>query len=249
MLNRWLKLAGLMLVLTAGTALAQSQQVQNMGTFYRNPQNGDITTSSGEKLVSESYKDRDFKIWSPQTTDTTSFATADSSVSGPFYTAQMARMWLRVQVTWPNAGDATGVKQHWCRFAVQIRAHLTAQVDSLNTNPWYIFADSLSRSNVLDSLSYRMSTVQGSGANVAASQTTPLPSEYLFTAFRALFGTGATGSNYYGDPCNFWIPLADRRGVYFWAPYTTIRIRTMNNFSTAAADQPKFIVDLVGTAK
>ena len=217
-------------------------------------------TSAGSLINDDASRDRDFKIWTTPVSDTVSTWTPDSTVSGPFYTAQMARMWLRVQVTWPNAvHDSLGQRQKYCTFAVQIRAHLTSQTDSLNTNPWYVYADS-SHTNSLSVTAlagttpgagqgYRMSTLTGVGANTALAQTLPLPSEYVFEAYRAPFGTGAAGANYYGEPTNFWIPLADVRGVYFWAPYTSIRIRTLTNYLVNIDAQPKYVVDLVGTAR
>lgn len=250
-MNRWLLTVVLLLTL-AGSAFAQSQQVQNMGGWYRNPQNGQITDSYGNVLGSDAFRDRDFKVWSTPVRDSIARLAADSTVAGPFYTGQAARLWLRVQVTWPYAvHDSLGETQKFCKFAVQVRGHLTTATDSLNTNPWWMYADSLRTASFPVAAATR--GYRGVTAGTVPSQTIALPTEMMFEAYRPALGTGAQGSNLFGEPCNFWIPLADARGVYFWAPYTSVRVRVIENYDTNASthpfNQPKFVVDLVGTAK
>lgn len=228
-------------------------QLQVVGGVVRSDTSGKALslTSSGALINDDASRDRDFRIWTTPSTDTVSTFTADSTVSGPFYTAQMARMWLRVQVRWPNSADAaTNLKS--CSFAVQVRAHLTAQTDSLNTNPWWAYSDTTRTISMPNTTTGTYRMVADSTNQHSVWQTKGLPTEMVFFATRGQVRGSASAiapfqmPEYDGEPANFWIPLADLRGVYFWAPYTSIRIRTLSNNSGAA---PQYVVDLVGTAR
>ena len=246
-----LMLTGAALAVIAWAALAYAD---GTGASYRNgsyfnDKNGAKTTSAGYAQIDDANRDRDYKTWQTVISDSTSTFTADSLLT-PFYTAPYRRFWLRVQVTWPRSTDAaTNVKATF--FAVQVRSHLSAQVDSLNTNPWYVFADSAHTAALYTGATgaYRMQA--DSVSQLATWQSKPLANEFYFLATRGqVRGVASTVAplqtpEFYGEPANFWIPLADSRGVFYWGPYTTIRIRTISNNSNAA---PQYVVDLVGCA-
>lgn len=205
--------------------------------------------ASGNLLISDSSRDRNCAITSLVFQDSTATGSADSTAT-PVYTGDMSRLWLRVQVQWPYSTDA-GTNQKTVRFAVQVRMHGSTATDSLSISPWWAYTDSShTRSFPTDSSGYRMwsdSTNWTAGGGKTAGYIL-LPTELgpFYATHKGVTGTPSKQiGNWWGEPTTFYIPLADARGIYYWGPYTSIRIRTLINNSNGVV---KYTATLYGTA-
>lgn len=146
--------------------------------------------------------------------------TAESTTVAPAF--QYRRLWLALRVI-PAGGDTTNKVY----LAVQVRGHTSAIDDSVNTFAWYGWATTgASAVTVADSIGQFFKgthPVQASGNPQVAG-----PSEKLFV-FQPGMGYGGILSQgaIFSWPNGIWTPLVDQRGVWFGAPYVSVRVRML----------------------
>jgi hypothetical protein len=206
-----------LLALTA--VLAFGQNVQNMGTWYRNPQSGQVVDASGNAYSLEAAKDRDNIYTATLIADTLHaslytakpniLTTAESTIVVPCGQYRRFAIGLRVQ--------AAALDTFALTFAVQIRGHFSAAYDSASTFVWAGWAGVPSTLTTgSDSLSFL-----GKGSGYTA-----WPGERIIT-FKGYRGNALLAQGDFGAPDGLLIDLVDSKGMYFWAPYISIRVRCL----------------------
>ncbi len=192
------------------------------------------TDASGNVLMADADRDRD--LWQPYSLiNNYLFASgnymADSNAV-PMDTHNFRRCAL---VIYGN-GDSLSSR---VRIAVQVRAHYTSAADSGSTYPWYRWRPGATGSADGDSLGHFLS---GSTTLAQTTSGTGLWSSEFMVEFDVA-GRSAVGG-FGANPIGMYVPLVDAGGAYFWAPYTSVRVRVINGIKSRF----KIRVDLVGSA-
>jgi hypothetical protein len=240
----------LIVALLACAAAVAVAQVQNMGTYYKNPQSGQVTDALGNAQVSEAIKDRDNWIVYPTAiNDTisngqlvgTAWALANTAAqfcaeSTVVYPCGQYRRFA-LGARWIPAGGDTSTAT--IRIAFQVRGHFTATADTSTTFYWDSWTLSSAAGTTTDSV--------GVGTTAQAGNLALAWSGEKIIAFDPRRGNGGatinTFSQFFGAPAGKLIDLVDAKGNYFWAPYISVRARVINGYG-ANATKGRLIVSL-----
>lgn len=264
---RKLHLFAALAVLALSAATAQGQQVQQDGNKPKNgvvsvtPGGGyqtdttvtrQIMSSAGSAAQYDDSRDRD--NWAilnggqPLFNDTLTvgsgvdFGGSASVTAGLFYTAEStatgiaAGSFTHFTLFWrviPAQGDTTTkIKLAW-----QIRGQLTAGSDSIGTFAWTPgdWDATLAHTTVFDEVD---STLSKTTSTIA---TVPLPTEFVTYFSPKWYAVMPSAYQAFSFPSGRMKPLVDRQGVWFWAPYISVRVRCL----TGAA-KPRVIAYLAG---
>jgi len=157
--------------------------------------------------------------------------TAESSLV--ISAGQYQRFSLALRVI-PGQGDTTTAMV----FAVQVRGHIAAVADTNSTFAWTPKQWDITTPGTVGAFTTNDSTV--------AKVTSTVGSVALNNEFTVKFdpkwysNVGAAYANF-SFPSGRIIPLIDQSGVWFWAPYISVRVRCLRG-----ASKPKVIAYLVG---
>ena len=186
--------------------------------------------ASGNLRTSEYSKDRDLWRLYPNVINnfltTNILAFADSNTI-PIDTHDMKQLAL---VLYGSPDSLSSV----VRLAVQVRGHYTTSSDSGSAFPWIRWpVRSSTVASGVDSIGHTLigtyGVAQATTANVLASDGGLWPGEFEVKFNTVANDTSGAGNGKYGAyPKGMYIKLVDHGGDYFWAPYTSIRIRIIN---------------------
>lgn len=199
-------------------------------TWYQNGTNGSKVDVNGNAYVSEASKDRDSWRLYPNVINnqlTASGVGMVDSSSVPSDTHDMRQLVLVLNGTPDSLSTVV-------RLAVQIRGHYNTSSDSSSTFPWVRWpVRSSTVASGVDSIGHTLvgtyAQAQATTANVLASDGGLWPGEFEVKFNVAANDTSGLGNGKYGAyPKGMYIKLVDHGGDYFWAPYTSIRIRVIN---------------------
>lgn len=223
-------------------------QTQNLGTYYKNPQSGQVTDGSGNAYVNEYAKDRDnWIIYTNAINDTIS----NGALVGTAWTAVATAAGFCVESTAvypsgayrkfaigirliPASGDTTTSAY---RLAVQIRGHSGSTADSSNTFYWESWSG-IASAGAADTSAAGTSAQSGNLAVV-------WPGEKVI-AFDPRRGNVLTFGQQFGAPAGKLIDLVDAKGNWFWAPYMSVRVRVIGGTSSnAAASKGRIVMSLM----
>jgi len=131
------------------------------------------------------------------------------------------------------------------RLAVQVRAHFTASQDTATTFPWLRWGvasvnsgapaaisgfnakrDSIGHGDVPTAVP--TTAIQATSANSSFSGLLPGEFMVVFNVARDDTTGGGGAGKPYSAPKGFYVPLVGAQGEWFWAPYMSIRVRTLN---------------------
>lgn len=163
---------------------------------------------------------------------------AADSLANPPITAYPWRHWVLFIKAVPGTGTGTVT-----RLAVNVRAHITATNDSIQTASVYQFADfpafhgpapvvprGLTQSFSQDSTSSHVTVVDTLlvGHLLTGSASTPWSGEFIVDVAANRNSPGnAVAATAWSYPNTIAIPLDNIFGRDFWAPYLSVRIRNM----------------------
>lgn len=155
-------------------------------------------------------------------------AMADSSQ--PAATYDLARMGLFIRGQFDSLSTVV-------RLAVQVRGHMTSAQDSASAFPWYRWAVAPGTSGAIfktDSVGHGLAVTQVPLTPVQATSANSSNSGLLPGEFMVVFNyarddtTGAGNGKPFSYPNGIYLPLNGVSGEWFWAPYTSVRIRVIN---------------------
>lgn len=170
-------------------------------------------------------------------------AMADSSTAIPSYDLK------RMALTFYGIFDSLSTV---VRVAVQVRGHLTQNTDSSSTFPWYPFTNSTATAGLVksDSVGHGLAptqvpltAVQATSAN--SSNGGILPGEFVVVFNYSRDDTTAAGNGKpFSAPKGIYKPLNSIYHEWWWAPYTSVRVRVLNGVRSRF----RIRVDYAGTA-
>lgn len=138
------------------------------------------------------------------------------------------------------------------KIAVQVRAHYSSATDSASAFPWYRWpVRSTTVASDVDSLGHMTkgtyAQAQITTANVAQSSGGLWSGEFIvkFQSARQDTVDGISAGKYGAYPKGIYIPLQDIGGNYYWAPYTSVRVRVLSGVKSRF----RIRTDLVGSAQ
>lgn len=202
--------------------------------------------SDGNLKVAQSSLDRNYyKTFQLINNQLTASGAAMADSSSPQATYDLRRMGLMI---YPTAFDSLSTI---VRLAVQVRAHMTNQADSASSFPWarYSVGRSTTAGNYADSVGHWNSGYTGPLTPVQTTTATAAapylyPGEIMVTFNFARDDSTANGN---GKPWSFpkgiYLPLVGALGEWFWAPYTSVRVRVING----VRNRFRVRVDMVGS--
>lgn len=235
-----------------GQSTRGTQQLDLVGGINADSTGGVLTMSNGALNLTDVARDRD--SWAilnggqPIINDTLTvgssfdFGGSASVTVGNFYSAESslvisAGTYTRFALMWrviPAAGDTTTkVVLAW-----QVRGHISNTADTSSTFAWSPRGWDITTPGTLGPFAMVDSTVAKTTSTIG---TVALPTEFT-TFFSPKWYSGTlTAYQAFAMPSGRMLPLIDQSGVWFWAPYVSVRVRCLRG-----ASKPKVIAYLVG---
>ena len=214
-LRKWLVLGGLLAFV--GLAAAD-YNVQDKGTYYNNASTGLRTTSSGHLTTQEQDPAMDANLTFASIINNSALAAgaADSSIVLDTHRMRLGTLLFKIV---PGTGNP-GIT----RLAVQIRVHLYGSADSSNTFAIYrdLGGDGLARASGAGA------DTSAGGHYITGSATVAWSGEFVVAANNNRNARGsllATTPFYY--PSGIAVPLQSYYGRDIYAPYISVRIRSI----------------------
>ena len=242
---RWRSLLAVMPLILLPLLAFADYNVQNKGSYYAGP-TGEKTDATGNRAVVDMDRDRNnWRLIPLLNSQVAASGTAMAeSLLTPVATYDLRRMNLLLKGNFDSLSTVV-------RIAVQIRGHWGTGNDSSLTFPWY--RSTWEPSNGIadvDSIGQmfvgQYALAQLTTANQPYAGGGLWPGEFMVKFNVATQDSTAAGNGKPGAyPNTMLIPLVDNVGAWFNAPYTSIRIRTLNGVKSRF----KIKADLMGVSQ